>query len=227
MKVDATNLQGPWMGPGLPLYPEIDEICRVYAPALSGTNVYPGWLNQYAPNLKLRDRVQVYVWEPNNFPLSPGYYNCRLVGNYAGLPLYATNCCITAPFSSSSASSRPFFAQGQACCPNGVNSTIHITFHNTVNCGCIEGATAALTYNSNQNFPGAWWNTVTLCLQFYDIILYCDLDGSWTLNINNVLYSCHPTGTCVPLNLTCAFLDVDNQICAGGAAAAFSATITN
>jgi hypothetical protein len=113
----STNTVAPWLGQGLPVYPQVNSLCRVSAQAVLGTNVYPGFAQQFTPPLSLRDRESVFIWEPNNIALGPGVYDCRLVGSYAGLPLYATNCCISGPFpplpsvspiSSSSSSSGPF-----------------------------------------------------------------------------------------------------------------------
>jgi hypothetical protein len=102
MGVDSTNIQSPFFGPEHPEYPAIPQICRVYAP---DGPVYSAYVSQWIPDtVFLRDREAVYVFEPNGVPLSPGYYDCRLVGNYLGLPLLATTCC-QLPSSSSSSSS--------------------------------------------------------------------------------------------------------------------------
>jgi hypothetical protein len=105
--VESTANQAPDLGPTLPIYPELPQILRVTSPALAGTSppVYPALMQQYAPPLMMRDREPAYVWEPNGFPLGPARYDCRLVGSYLGLPLYATTCCATGIFSSVSPAS--------------------------------------------------------------------------------------------------------------------------
>lgn len=98
-------LQAPDYAPTLPVYGVLDQIIRTSGPAIVGTNVYPGWICQYAGSLTLRDRTPCYVTEPNGVVLGPGYYDCRLVDSYAGLPLFATTCCVSGAFPSSSSSS--------------------------------------------------------------------------------------------------------------------------
>jgi hypothetical protein len=102
--ISSTEIQPPDFGPTQPVYPELPEVVRVSGPSI-GSNVYPAFLSQWTPPLVLRDRVPVYAWEPNGIVLGPGYYDCRLVGSYLNLPLYAVTCCPTGPFSSSSKSS--------------------------------------------------------------------------------------------------------------------------
>jgi hypothetical protein len=92
------------MGPNVPDYPQLNQFCRVYAPALLGTNVYPAFVQQFVPPLSSRDRESCYVWEPNGVKLGSGIVDCRLVGSYSGLPLYEAACCLTGVFSSSSSS---------------------------------------------------------------------------------------------------------------------------
>lgn len=110
---DSTNIVPPWFGSTWPLYPELPQINRVYAAALPNTNppVYPAYTSQFVPPLSLRDRERCYVIEPNSIPLGPGYYDCRLVGSYLDLPLYATTCCPVGSFppggAGSSSSSSP------------------------------------------------------------------------------------------------------------------------
>jgi hypothetical protein len=111
-KYDSSNLQPPAFGPQFPIYPELPQLNRVTGPAIAGTgpafgtlSIYPATTQQWQPPLSLRDRESAYVVEPNNFPLSPGVYDCRLVSSYNGLPLYATSCCITGSSSSASSSS--------------------------------------------------------------------------------------------------------------------------
>ncbi len=101
---DSTLLQPPYLGPALPAYPQIAQICRVAGNAILGTNIYPGYVQQTVVTTTPtpRDREACYVWEPNNTRLGPGIYDCRLVNSYAGLPLYATTCCQGGSSSSSS-----------------------------------------------------------------------------------------------------------------------------
>jgi hypothetical protein len=75
---------------------------------LVGTNVYPAFNTQtvIANNKpQPRDREAVYVWGVNGEQLGPGYYLCRLVNSYAGLPLMVTYCCVTSGTTSGSSSS--------------------------------------------------------------------------------------------------------------------------
>jgi hypothetical protein len=109
MFTDSTNLQAPDFSPKHPEYPELPQVVRVTAPSLGG-NVYPCLVQQFDPSQpspRLRDREQGYVLEPNGIALSPGYVDCRLVGNYLGLPLYTTTCCPSAGPSSSASPSSP------------------------------------------------------------------------------------------------------------------------
>ena len=105
----STNLNPPAYGPTWPLYPPLCELCRVtgapFVDPSSGKKVYPALLQQFVPPLGIRDRISIYVFEPNNVQLGPGIYDARLVSNYNGLPLYATTCCPTSTSSASSASS--------------------------------------------------------------------------------------------------------------------------
>jgi hypothetical protein len=101
---DSTDLTQPFLGQEQPIYPQVNEILRIYAPAILGANVYPAFIVQFN-GLTPRDRVPVYVMEPNGIVLGPGYYDGRLVTNYAGLPLYVTNCCPLGGSASSSSSS--------------------------------------------------------------------------------------------------------------------------
>jgi hypothetical protein len=103
---DSTNTQAPDLGPGAPVYPPLAQLVRVTGPALGGTSprVYPCAVSQFVPPLSLRDREPAYVFEPNGQALFPGgYYDCRLVGAYNALPLYATVCCPAGGSSSSAA----------------------------------------------------------------------------------------------------------------------------
>ncbi len=104
MDNDSVNTQPPDFGPTQPNYPHLAQLVRVTSPSIGG-NVYPAITQQFVPPLGIRDREPCYVYEPNNILLSPGIYDCRLVSNYLSLPLYATTCCLTVPFSSSSSSS--------------------------------------------------------------------------------------------------------------------------
>ncbi len=95
--------QPPDFSPGLPLYPHLAQLCRVSSPSIL-PGLYPAFTQQWSGGaLTMRDREPCYVWEPNLVPLGQAIYDCRLVGSYSGLPLYATSCCV--PPSSSSSSS--------------------------------------------------------------------------------------------------------------------------
>ncbi len=99
------NIEPPLLQPDLPNYPIIDQIVRVSAPSIGG-NVYPAVIQQYNGSLGFRDRTICYVVEPNGVLLSAALYDCRLVGSYLGLPLFAATCCVgSGGFSSSSSSS--------------------------------------------------------------------------------------------------------------------------
>lgn len=107
MDYDSSNTQPPAYGPTFPTFPGLDELVRVTGGALPGTSprVYPGFIQQFTPPLNLRDRVAVYVEEPNNLALVVGVYDCRLIGSYppddpAARPLYAVCCCPTGSSSS-------------------------------------------------------------------------------------------------------------------------------
>lgn len=112
----STNDQPPFFGPELPLYPVINDFVRIDTPP-DDNGVYGGWLRQLASNNppRFRDRVRVYVFDPNNNLLGPGDYDCRLVSDYLGvldsqrLPLYATTCC---PFFFESSSSSSSSSEG-------------------------------------------------------------------------------------------------------------------
>jgi hypothetical protein len=104
LTLDSVQAVPPDLGPGEPVYPAINSMCRVTSGQLVG-NVYQGFASQlyFQSNGQpaLRDRESVYVFEPNGIKLQPAIYDCRLVGNYLGLPLYVTNCCPTGGSSSS------------------------------------------------------------------------------------------------------------------------------
>jgi hypothetical protein len=102
--LESTNDLPPFLGPEAPVYPELTQVCLVDAPALPG-NVYPAAVCQFVPPLSLRARERCYVHEPNGIALGPGYYDCRLVSSYLGLPLLVTHCCPVGAFASSSSSS--------------------------------------------------------------------------------------------------------------------------
>jgi len=109
--MDSTNHEPPFFGPEHAVYPALDHIVRVVGLAVDasgrplGTNVYNGFIQQWNPTLRLRDREAVYVWEPNGNLLLPGYYDARLVGPFNQLPLLVTWCCGRPASSSSSSSS--------------------------------------------------------------------------------------------------------------------------
>lgn len=97
------NLEHATLQPDLPNYPPLPQMVRVVAPSVGG-NVYPAVVQQYTGLLTFRSREPCYVVEPNGVTLSPAIYDCRLVGSYLGLPLYATACCVSGDFSSSMSS---------------------------------------------------------------------------------------------------------------------------
>lgn len=91
MQGDNTNLQPPNFAPTVPIYPPLEELVRVTGIVSGG--VYEAFIEQFTPPLGVRDRVACYVYEPNGFKLQPGIYDCRLVSNFNGLPLFAVCCC--------------------------------------------------------------------------------------------------------------------------------------
>jgi hypothetical protein len=102
--MDSTNTQPPLFGPQFCDYPLLPQIVYITGPAANG--VYPAFVQQYGGNLNFRSREACYViLEPNGIKLQPGYYDSRLIGNFAGLPLFAVTCCPGAAPSSSSSSS--------------------------------------------------------------------------------------------------------------------------
>jgi len=104
--IDSTNDRAPWLGQGEPLYPPLELFCRITGPAIAGTSprIYPALMQQPTGGASLRDRGPCYVQEANDIALGSGIVDCRLIGSYAGLPIFGTTCCPTAPFSSSSSS---------------------------------------------------------------------------------------------------------------------------
>ena len=101
---DSTNTQPPLFGPQFCDYPLLPQIVYITGPAANG--VYPAFVQQYGGNLNFRPRESCYViLEPNGIKLQAGYYDSRLIGNFAGLPLFAVTCCPGAASSSSSSSS--------------------------------------------------------------------------------------------------------------------------
>ena|SRR6185503_5096124 len=90
---DSSNNQPNEMGPTVPIYPEIAQVCRITGPRIDPRNIYPAFVTQWTPPLTLRDREACYVWESNRIALVPGYYDSRLVGSHLGLPLFVTTCC--------------------------------------------------------------------------------------------------------------------------------------
>jgi hypothetical protein len=93
---DSTDLTQPFLGQELPIYPQVNDLVRVYAPAIFGSNTYPCFIQQCVITggvPTMRDRVPAYLFEPNGISLGPGIYDARLMTSFAGLPLYVTNCC--------------------------------------------------------------------------------------------------------------------------------------
>ena len=108
MNAGGTNL-GPPEDPGLPVYPNLEELCRVtggpVGSTADGKRVYPALLQQFSPPVGLRDRVAVYLMEPNNVALGQGIFDARLIGAWpsdapGSLPLFATSCCVSGSSSS-------------------------------------------------------------------------------------------------------------------------------
>ncbi len=96
----GTNLQLPYLGPRLPRYPLTTQMVRITGSALFGRNVYAGVMEQSVGNAPvLRDREQVWVWEPNGVVLTGGIYKALLMGTFENAPVYVTSqaCCILPP----------------------------------------------------------------------------------------------------------------------------------
>jgi hypothetical protein len=183
-----TNLQPPGFGPKEPTYPVTGSICRITGPSI-GNNVYPAFAQQISPPLALRDREPVYLWEPSGTILAPGYYFCRLMSSYNGLPLYVFTayCCSQPPPPVppiiTSSSSSPGGGGGACielsasnCCPgNCIPSTLCLTFSGQ--CACLNG-TYTLTYIPSLMgwaLAGAECGGVA-----FDILFYCSENG-WLL----------------------------------------------
>jgi hypothetical protein len=100
----SDNLAPPFLGLNQhPLYPALSQLVRVTGPGsvVFPVTYYPCQVEQCPGTPPLRDREQAYVFEANSLPLvSQGVYDCRLVGSWQGLPLYATACCPVASSSS-------------------------------------------------------------------------------------------------------------------------------
>lgn len=115
----STNDRAPFLGQGQPTYPPLAHVVRVTGASI-GNNVYPAYIQQQnAPALSLRDREQVYVWEPNGVNLPPGYYRARLTANYLGLPLLLTSaacCCSPSPTSATSSGTSSATSGTPTCC---------------------------------------------------------------------------------------------------------------
>ena len=96
--MDSTNLNPPALGPTFPIYPELPQLVRVYAAGVQTGGkpslAYPGFVQQFKAPLSFRDREACYVCEPNDVALGAAIYDCRLVSQFQGLPLYATTCCV-------------------------------------------------------------------------------------------------------------------------------------
>lgn len=94
--------QATFVGPQFPIYPPLVQVCRnagsVYggggssSAAASGTPaslLYLAFTEQYDPSsVTLRDREPCLLMDVQGGGLQGGYFVCRLVGSYAGLPLY-------------------------------------------------------------------------------------------------------------------------------------------
>jgi hypothetical protein len=104
MDGDSTNLRAPWLGPTVPIYPEIPQLIEAAGAALPG-NIYPAFVRQFTSPLGTRRREPCFLVEPNGVQLGPAIYDSRLVSSFQGLPLYATHCCVPIMSSNSSSSS--------------------------------------------------------------------------------------------------------------------------
>lgn len=98
MSIENTNLAPPNFAPALPTYPQLDQLLLVTGGSVGttgdGKRIYPAVASQVDPAvLVTRQREACYVFEANNIQLNQLIYDCRLVGSYLGLPLYATGCC--------------------------------------------------------------------------------------------------------------------------------------
>jgi len=106
MQNNPPNIREPNYDRGLPVYPPLIQVCRVTAVLVSppsrgssssgapGAVIYAAFTEQVDPlTLTARDREACLVVDLSSVGMPPGYYNCRLVGNYLGLPLYSASCC--------------------------------------------------------------------------------------------------------------------------------------
>lgn len=101
--MESHNLVSPFIGKGLPVYPQVDQVLRVTgstAPgpvpigvgssAGPGQLLYLGFVQQaYPVTLQQRDREPCLIAEPAGQALTTGYYIGRLIGQYGGLPVFA------------------------------------------------------------------------------------------------------------------------------------------
>ncbi len=98
------NINAPNLDRGLPVYPPLIQVCRTTAATVArpssgsssssaspgSSNVYASFTEQFDPvTLLFRDRESCYVLDANDIGLTAGYYVCRLIGSYLGLPIYA------------------------------------------------------------------------------------------------------------------------------------------
>jgi hypothetical protein len=85
----------PTLRADLPVYPALIEICRVTSATVTGppgctANLYLSYIEQIdTTTLMPRDRITCLVDDLTGIGLVPGPYVCRLVGAYAGYPVYA------------------------------------------------------------------------------------------------------------------------------------------
>jgi hypothetical protein len=106
MKSD--NLQPPFLGPQFPIYPHLMQLIRVTdatpiptsssssSSSIQGNYVFAAKTQQQLDvTVAVRDREDCYLYDPNGTDLIEHIYTARLVGSYAGLPLYATTDAVT------------------------------------------------------------------------------------------------------------------------------------
>lgn len=196
----STNDLPPWLGQGVPLYPQIAQECRVSGPALAGPfpAVYPAFVQQMVTPLSFRDREPCYVTEPNNFPLSPGVYDCRLVHSFLGLPLYATTCCAAGSFSSSSGSAGPGIIMN-TCCPPSLPTTLYANFLDLGGCGCVTSMVPIFWQPAVQYWIG---QKVVCGNNVLQVLLLCNQGGFRCKDFSATL-SCGGFGVALPAQTAC------------------------
>lgn len=181
------NLKMPLLQPPLPYYPIVRQLVRVAGVASPSPLVYSAFVQQFDGVSALRDRETCYVFEPNAMSLS-GTTRARLVGNYAGLPLYAASraCCVPSSSSSSAVPSPSSLVSSSSVAPlaqlcafytdvivpssssvSGSSSTVPLPPIDTP-C-CVNTVSAQLLFTPTSG-PGCYSPLPTCVLTYQDVV---------------------------------------------------------